>query len=288
MGITCLATNCAGSYCLSRDDQYQGNIIFKPISTKLIFEDDNYSLEEKQILEKCEELLMQSEEERAKIAEIFKDLLDTTGVGVLTKPTLERAIITYIIYLFEQIILSAISKKVAFDKNDFAISNFITITKNKPFISLNKDTLNNLKTKYGFDMHMKSSLSKAQKSIIDFLSTMTDTKIIVEKQYELIKGLLLDFGKNIRLVPKLKDSLEGIKFIINYFSEMTSSLFSVQSQLMNPKKIELFFKIAQNAAERGIKDPKELVLIYSLGDNCGNVLNWEENIVYKKVEILKY
>ena len=57
---------------------------------------------------------------------------------------------------------------------------------------------------------------------------------------------------------------------------------------MNPKKIELFFKIAQNAAERGIKDPKELVLIYSLGDNCGNVLNWEENIVYKKVEILKY
>lgn len=288
MGITCLATNCAGSYCLSRDDQYQGNIIFKPISTKLIFEGDNYSLEEKQILEKCEELLMQSEEERAKIAEIFKDLLDTTGVGVLTKPTLERAIITYIIYLFEQIIMSAISKKVAFDKNDFAISNFITITKNKPFISLNKDTLNNLKTKYGFDMHMKSSLSKAQKSIIDFLSTMTDTKIIVEKQYELIKGLLLDFGKNIRLVPKLKDSLEGIKFIINYFSEMTSSLFSVQSQLINPKKIELFFKIAQNAAERGIKDPKELVLIYSLGDNCGNVLNWEENIVYKKVEILKY
>ena len=64
------------------------------------------------------------------------------------------------IYLFEQIILSAISKRVDFDKNDFAITNFISVTKDKPFIAFNQDTLNNLKAKYGFDISNVSILGK--------------------------------------------------------------------------------------------------------------------------------
>ena len=61
-----------------------------------------------------------------------------------------------------------------------------------------------------------------------------------------------------------------------------------EQQLQNPRKIELFFKIAQKAAEKDINDPKELVLIFSLGDNCGSITKYEENLGYKKVEIYKY
>ena len=52
--------------------------------------------------------------------------------------------------------------------------------------------------------------------------------------------------------------------------------------------MELFFKIAQNAAEKQIKDPKEMVMIYSWGENCGSIDKWKENMVYKKVVIYKY
>ena len=123
---------------------------------------------------------------------------------------------------------------------------------------------------------------------MNFLATVVDTQNVISKQYELVKGLLTDIGTNLSLVKKLSDALEGIKFIFNYFSELTSSLYSAQKQLSSPRKMELFFKIAQNAAEKEIKDPKELVMIYSWGENCGSIGKWKENMVYKKVEIYKY
>ena len=288
MGVTCFALNCAGNYCCGVDNEFQGNIIFKPINSNLIDDESKFSEEEKQILRKCENLLVQSEEERGKIADKFKDLIDNTGAGVLSQPTLERSLIAYIIYLFEQIISCAKAKKVVFDKNDFSLTKFVSITKEKPFISFNQEALDNLKAKYGFDINMIDSLIKGKKSIINFLSSMIDTKTVIEKQYEMVKGLILDFGKNYRLVTKLKDAIEGIKFIFNYFSEITSGILSVENQLSNPRKIDLFYRIAQDAANKGITDPKELVLIYSLGDNCGSTSKWEENVCYKKVEILKF
>ena len=288
MGVTCFALNCAGNYCCGLDNEFQGNIIFKPINSNLIDDESKFSEEEKQILRKCENLLVQSEEERGKIADKFKDLIDNTGAGVLSQPTLERSLIAYIIYLFEQIISCAKAKKVVFDKNDFSLTKFVSITKEKPFISFNQEALDNLKAKYGFDINMIDSLIKGKKSIINFLSSMVDTKTVIEKQYEMVKGLILDFGKNYRLVTKLKDAIEGIKFIFNYFSEITSGILSVENQLSNPRKIDLFYRIAQDAANKGITDPKELVLIYSLGDNCGSTSKWEENVCYKKVEILKF
>ena len=288
MGVTCFALNCAGNYCCGVDNEFQGNIIFKPINSNLIDDESKFSEEEKQILRKCENLLVQSEEERGKIADKFKDLIDNTGAGVLSQPTLERSLIAYIIYLFEQIISCAKAKKVVFDKNDFSLTKFVSITKEKPFISFNQEALDNLKAKYGFDINMIDSLIKGKKSIINFLSSMVDTKTVIEKQYEMVKGLILDFGKNYRLVTKLKDAIEGIKFIFNYFSEIASGILSVENQLSNPRKIDLFYRIAQDAANKGITDPKELVLIYSLGDNCGSTSKWEENVCYKKVEILKF
>ena len=88
---------------------------------------ENLSEEGKKILEQCEQLLKESEEQRQKIADKFKELLVDTGACVIRKPTLERAAITYIIYLIEQIIISAKDKTQIFTQDDFSISNFISI-----------------------------------------------------------------------------------------------------------------------------------------------------------------
>ena len=287
MGATCIAANCVGSYFCCTGEEYRGNIIFRPINHNLVVEGEELTEKDKNILERCEQLLKESEEERAKIANKFKDLLVNTGACVINKPTLERALLTYIIYLLEQIILCAKEKKVAFDKNDFSLSNFITISREKPFLMINQNTLDNLKAKYGFDFNMIETLGKGKTSLINFLSTIIDTKNVIEKQYQMFKGILYDIN-SYYLLKKLRYALEGIKFIINYFTELTSAIFSVQTQITNPRKIELFFKIANDAAEKKIKDPKELALCYSLVETCGSTTNWEENICYKKVDLLKY
>ena len=281
-----MAVNCVGSYFCCSADEYRGNKIFQKINTNLILEDENLSEEGKKILEQCEQLLKESEEQRQKIADKFKELLVDTGACVISKPTLERAAITYIIYLFSQIMLSAKEKNEKFDKKDFDLSNFISITKTSPFVTLNQVTIDNIKNKYGFDINMTEQISKGKSSLINFLSTAFSTEAVFRKQFEVIKKLLL--GANLQHFKKIKDSLEGINFIFNYYAELASSIFSIQSQLTNPRRIERFYKIANDAAEKGIKNPKEFALRYSFGDTCGSVDNWEENIDYQIIELLKY
>lgn len=52
-----MAANCAGQYFCCANEEYQGNIIFKSINTNLILEGEQFSEEEKRILERCENLL---------------------------------------------------------------------------------------------------------------------------------------------------------------------------------------------------------------------------------------
>ena len=112
MGITYASNFLCPSCCNEDVNPYQGNIIFKPIATNLISENDNLSKEEKALLEKCENSLKKTEEKRVNIADKFRDMLDKTGAGVLFNPTFERAIISFIIYFFEQIIINVNKKKV--------------------------------------------------------------------------------------------------------------------------------------------------------------------------------
>ena len=282
-----MAVNCAGSYCFCSPDDHQGNQIFEEINTKLINENDNLSEETKENLERCEQLLKESEEQRRKIADKFKELLVDTGACVIRKPTLERAAITYIIYLIEQIIISAKDKTQIFTQDDFSISNFISIKDERPFFSLNQDALDNIKSKYEFDKKTEEQISKGKTSLINFLSTAFDIKNTITNQANKIGDLLKKI--NLKSLIEIKDSIsKSLKFLINYCSELSTSVFLVQSQLTNPKRIELFFKIANDAAKKGITDPKEFALRYSLGETCGKIEDWEENICYKKIEILKY
>ena len=281
-----MAANCIGSYCFCGNEDYQGNKIFQKINTKLILEDEKLSEDSREILERCEKLLKESEEQREKIAEKFRELLIDTGACVICKPTLERAVITFIIYFFEQIMLSAKEKKVVFDKSDFAISNFITISKKSPFLTLNNDFLDNIKAKYGFDSNMIENISKGKSSLLNFLTTVFSTEAVFRNQLNIVTKLL--YSQNFDNIKKIKDSIEAIGFIISYYSELTSSIFSIESQLTNPRRIELFYKIASDASEKNVRDPKILALRYSLGETSGSVENFEDNLGYKKIEILKY
>ena len=281
-----MAANCIGSYCFCGNEDYQGNKIFQKINTNLILEDEKLSEDSREILERCEKLLKESEEQREKIAGKFRELLIDTGACVICKPTLERAVITFIIYFFEQIMLSAKEKKVVFDKSDFAISNFITISKKSPFLTLNNDFLDNIKAKYGFDSNMIENISKGKSSLLNFLTTVFSTETVFRNQLNIVTKLL--YSQNFDNIKKIKDSIEAIGFIISYYSELTSSIFSIESQLTNPRRIELFYKIASDASEKNVRDPKILALRYSLGETSGSVENFEDNLGYKKIEILKY
>ena len=149
--------------------------------------------------------------------------------------------------------------------------------------------MDNLKSKYQFDVNNLEYISKGKSSIIDFLSTFFNMAEIFNKQLNIIsKFLNLNTLKDLKVIPKLKSSKDIILFLINYNSEIISGLTSVQNQLVNPRRIDLFFRIANDAAQNKVDDPKELVLRYSWGENCGSAKNWEQNIGYKKVQILKY
>ena len=90
------------------------------------------------------------------------------------------------------------------------------------------------------------------------------------------------------MLQQIYNSIDGIKFLLNYFSEISSGIIDTQIHLTKPSKIEVFYKIASKAAEKKLKDPKEIALFYSFGDNCGKVENWKENITYKEADPVKY
>ena len=287
MGV-CTVGNCIKSYIFEREIYIQGNKIFRPINTKLNLVNEKITPQEKSSLEECMKLLEDSENCRIEIANKFESLLYNTGACVLTQPTMERGLITYVVNLLTQILICAKEKNVEFNKDDFSLSNFISISKTSPFFELNKDTLDNLKNKYGFDFNNIETLVKGKDSIIDFLSTIPNTKSLLETQIEVLKKLSQENITNFFMLQQIYNSIDGIKFLLNYFSEISSGIIDTQIQLTKPSKIEVFYKIASKAAEKKLKDPKEIALFYSFGDNCGKVENWKENITYKEADPVKY
>ena len=75
---------------------------------------------------------------------------------------------------------------------------------------------------------------------------------------------------------------------MNYFNEITKGILDTQINLTKPSKIDLFYKIARKAADRKLKDPKEIAFFYSYGDNCGKIENWKENMTYIETDPIKY
>ena len=282
------APECVRNYLFDEDINIQGNKIFKKINTKLNIENMTLTEEEKKSLEECSQLLQKAEGERIKISKKFESFLYNTGACVLIRPTLERGLISYIINILTQIYINANKKKVKFSMQDFSLSNFITITTEAPFIVINGSILKTLKDKYDFDFEKNKVLKNGLDSILDFLSTIPNIKGVLQNQVLVLKNLILDSITNLDMVKQIKVAIDGILFLIDFFSEITNGLIETQLKITKPSNIELYFRIAEDAAKKKINDPKELVLAYASGDNCGSSENWKENMTYKEYHEMKF
>ena len=282
------APECVRNYLFDEDINIQGNKIFKKINTRLNIENMPLTEEEKKSLEECSQLLQKAESERIKISKKFESFLYNTGACVLIRPTLERGLISYIINILSQIYINANKKKVKFSMQDFSLSNFITITAEAPFIVINGSILKTLKEKYDFDFEKNKVLKNGLDSILDFLSTIPNIKGVLQNQVLVLKNLILDSITNLDMVKQIKVAIDGILFLIDFFSEITNGLIETQLKITKPSNIELYFRIAEDAAKKKINDPKELVLAYASGDNCGSSENWKENMTYKEYHEMKF
>ena len=282
------APECVRNYLFDEDINIQGNKIFKKINTRLNIENMTLTEEEKKSLEECSQLLLKAESERIKISKKFESFLYNTGACVLIRPTLERGLISYIINILTQIYINANKKKVKFSMQDFSLSNFITITTEAPFIVINGSILKTLKDKYDFDFEKNKVLKNGLDSILDFLSTIPNIKGVLQNQVLVLKNLILDSITNLDMVKQIKVAIDGILFLIDFFSEITNGLIETQLKITKPSNIELYFRIAEDAAKKKINDPKELVLAYASGDNCGSSENWKENMTYKEYHEMKF
>ena len=287
MGL-CTSVSCIKSYIFEKEVYIQGNKIFKPINTKLDLENEKLTPEEKTTLENVMKYLQDSENARIEIANKFESFLYNTGACVLTQPTMERGLITYIVNILTQILICCKEKKVEFNKDDFSLSKFITISKEPPFFKLDDSMIENLKNKYGFDFNNIDTLIKGKDSIIEFISTIPNTKDLLESQINALKKFTKENITNYNMLKAINNSTDGIFFLTDYFSEISNGIIDTQVKLSKPRKIEVYFNIADKAAERKLKDPKEIALLYALGDNCGKIENWKENITYRETSPIKY
>ena len=279
---------CVRAYIFDTDLVIQGNKIFKKINTKLDTKDMKLTPKEEKSIQECNKLLEEAEKHRIEIAKKFESFLYNTGACVLTQPTLERGLTTYIINLLTQVIICSNEKNLKFSLSDVSLSTFIVITDHLPFFEINKKMLVILKKKYGFDFYKNDSLKKGLNSIIDFLSIIPSIKGVLENQLIVLKNLALESITNIEMLDQLTVAIDGIKFLIDFFNEITNGIMETQLALTKPSKINLFYKIAFDAAKKKLKDPKEIALNYANGDNCGDIENWKENMTYKEFRPLKY
>ena len=280
--------DCVKAYVIDQDMNIQGNKIFKRINTILDTENKNLSIKEKNSLQECMKLLEEAEKVREEIAKKFEVFLYNTGACVLTQPTMERGLISFILNILIQIFISAEEKNMRFDTNDLSLDKFIVITDSIPYIIINNNILKILKAKYDFDFYKNETLKNGLNSIIDFLSTIPSIKSVLENQVVVLKNLTLESISNLEMLNQLGVAIDGIIFLIDFFTEITNGILETQIEITRPSKIQLMYKIALHAAKRKLKDPREIAIEYSNGDNCGNVDNWKENMTYKEFHPLKY
>ena len=289
MGLSCCPQECLGINYLTFDKKYyQGNRIFKKINIKINTENKNLTPKEKSTIADCIKLLEEIEKERLEMANKFKTFLYETGACVLTNPTFERGLVTYIVYFITQLLICAKEKNIEYNINDFSLSNFITITLNKPYINLNQEALTNFIKKYNFDTNMTNILTKGKDIILDFLSILPKAQKLFENQIQIIKKLIEENLFNIPMINEILNFLEGLNFLFDFFSEITKGIMEAQSKVTNTEKYKLLFDIANKAADKKLKDPKEIALYFANGDNCGKIEDWNENMTFREIQPSKY
>ena len=148
--------------------------------------------------------------------------------------------------------------------------------------------LKQLQEKYDFDFQKNEILKNGLDSIINFLSAIPDIKGVLQNQVMVLKNLVLDSISNIDMVKQIGVAIDGILFLINFFTEISNGIIETQLKITKPSNIELYFRIAEDAAKNKISNPREVVLAYASGENCGNAEKWKENMTYKEYHEMKF
>ena len=133
MGGDC-SVECIKECYFDEDINIRGNKIFKKINTDLKIENLNLSEKEKQSLDECSKLLQEAENERIIISKKFELFLYYSGACVLTRPSMERGLISYLINILTQIYIKANDQNIEFTIKELYLSNFIELSKEKPYI----------------------------------------------------------------------------------------------------------------------------------------------------------
>jgi hypothetical protein len=294
-----------GCWCSNRK-KIIGNIVFKPIQDKLLKtgkkELDDLFINAEKSLKKAESL-------RINLAEKFKTMIIETGVCVLRNPTIERVIISFLVLILVNIYKE--SHKDYQKIQTIEYSKIFLYKKEAPFLSLNDETMKSIKETLNLDILENKNIIASKNAIFDFLGCLLDmkewfrfAKNEIEEIYHIsyayvnkIKEDLMNSDKEGITFKQAKNylaigekNLEQIFGITQLISTVTLFLFDTMNAVKSLENILCFGelervkKVAKDALEKNIIDPKHIVYYYSKYEKCKSVEDWEENLCYMEVE----
>ena len=117
---------------------------------------------------------------------------------------MERGLISYIINIFIQIYIQALKKNKDFNMKELYITNFIIVSKEKPYFQINGSIKETLKEKYDFDLQKNETLKKGLDSLKDLLSIVPNISIILQNQLIILKNILMNSFENNKSLQSLK------------------------------------------------------------------------------------
>ena len=186
------------------------------------------------------------------------------------------------------IYIKANDKNIEFTIKELYLSNFIELSKEKPYIRINGSISQTLKEKYDFELEKNKILKSGLDALKDLLSSSSNMKTILQNQLIVLRNIIFHSFRNKEMINHLKVSMDAMAFLLDFFNEITKGINDANLKMLKPKNMELYFKIAEDAAKNKISDPKEVVMVYANDDNCGSVDKWKNNMTYILYHQMKF
>jgi len=290
--------------CCPSGQSMMGHVIFQPLTIKIencgVNDLDKIFFEMKKCLEKTEAT-------RQKLADKFKTMIIDTGVCVLKKPELERCITAFLVNILIEIVKSSGNKSDEITKFDF--HSLIQFDKFPPFVSYDNKKLEEIKLIFNTDLDKNKTILKMKNSIYEFLfaaneikeffKEIEDTVIMLfqsgKKFYDILKQKYYSEEKDKFTFGQIRDCLriaennfsnltevtQFISIIAKLLVEISTTIYTTAKNLINPLEVNKWRKVAIDAVEQKIFEPKAIVFRYSKEKKCDRIEDWEKNICYK-------
>ena len=145
-----------------------------------------------------------------------------------------------------------------------------------------------MKEKYDFELEKNKILKSGLDALKDLLSSSSNMKIILQNQLIVLRNIIYHSFRNKEMINHLKVSMDAIVFLLDFFNEITKGINEANLKMLKPKNMDLYFKIAEDAAKNKINEPKEIVMVYADDDNCGSFDKWKNNMTYIEFHQMKF